>query len=250
MTTDYLSGGQPFLLPAGTRGALLVHGFTGFPRDMRPVGEALQATGVTALGVRLAGHGTAVDDLLRNHWEDWYQSVLDGYHVLSGLCSEIVVIGLSMGGVLALRLAAELPVLGVATMSAPSVLHLNQLDWRAQNARLISPFLRSVPKNYEGEPPPDVYPVFPTLAVAQFFDLLQATDPFLPRVSVPTLIVHSRADDFIKPENANYYNLRLINSPHELFWLERSEHVVTTSVEQDVLLPRLTSFVTGLAARA
>lgn len=248
MATEYLSGGQPFLLPAaGRRGALLIHGFTGFPRDMRPVGAALQAAGVTALGVRLPGHGTAVDDLLRNHWEDWHQTVLDGYHLLSGLCSEVVVIGLSMGGVLALRLAAEQQVLGVVTMSAPSVLHLNQLDWRAQNARLISPFLRAVPKNFEGEPPADVYPVFPTLAVAQFFDLLQATDPLLPKVRVPTLIVHSRADDFIKPENANYYNLRLINSPHELFWLERSEHVVTTSVEQDVLLPRVTEFALGLA---
>jgi len=243
MATEYLAGGQPFLLPAGRRGALLIHGFTGFPRDMRPVGEALQAAGLTALGVRLPGHGTQVDDLLRNHWEDWYQAVLDGYHILSGLCDDVVAIGLSMGGVLALRLAVERSVRKVVTMSAPSVLHLNQLDWRAQNMRLISPFLPAVPKNYEGDPPPDVYPVFPTLAVAQFFDLLQATDPYLPRVQAPTLIVHSRADDFIKPENGNYYNLRLINSPHELFWLEQSEHVVTTSVEQAVLLERVLEFV-------
>ena len=244
MATDYLPGGQPFLLPAaGERGALLIHGFTGFPRDMRPVGEALQAAGVTALGVRLPGHGTQVDDLLRNHWVDWYQAVLDGYHVLRGLCREVVVIGLSMGGVLALRLAVEQKVLGVATLSAPSVLHLNQLDWRAHNARLISPIMRAVPKDYEGDPPPDVYPVFPMVAVAQFFDLLQATDPYLPRVTVPALIVHSRADDFIKPENATYYSLRLINSPHELFWLERSEHVVTTSVEQAALLERVVGFV-------
>ena len=61
---------------------------------------------------------------------------------------------------------------------------------------------------------------------------------------MPSLLIHSRADDFIKPDNANYYNLRLANSPHELFWLERSEHVITTSVEQDVLMPRVVDFVT------
>lgn len=243
MTTTYLSGGEPFLLPAGRRGALLVHGFTGLPRDMRPVGDALQKAGVTALGVRLAGHATEIDDLLRNHWHDWYQSVLDGYHLLCGCCDDVVVIGLSMGAVLSLRLAAEQPVRGVVTMSAPSILHFNQLDWRAQYARLISPIMRVVPKEYDGEPPPDVYTAFPTLAIAQFFDLIKATDPLLPKVTVPSLIVHSRADDFIKPDNANYYNLRLINSPHEVFWLDRSEHVVTTSVEQDVLLKRVVEFV-------
>ncbi len=182
---------------------------------------------MTALGVRLAGHATEIDDLLRNHWHDWYQSVLDGYHLLCGCCDDVVVIGLSMGAVLSLRLAAELPVRGVVTMSAPSILHFNQLDWRAQYARLISPIMRVVPKEYDGEPPPDVYTAFPTLAIAQFFDLIKATDPLLPKVTVPSLIVHSRADDFIKPDNANYYNLRLVNSPHEVFWLDRSEHVVT-----------------------
>lgn len=246
MTTTYLTGGEPFLLPGGKRGALLVHGFTGLPRDMRPVGEALQQAGFTALGVRLAGHATEVDDLLRNHWQDWYQTVLDGYHLLRGLCDDVVVIGLSMGAVLALRLAAEEPVLGVVTMSAPSILHFNQLDWRAHYARLISPFLKAVPKSYDGEPPTDVYTVFPTLAIAQFFDLIKATDPLLPKIAVPSLLIHSRGDDFIKPDNANYYNLRLASSPHDLFWLERSEHVITTSVEQDVLMPRVVDFVSGV----
>ena len=62
MATDYLPGGQPFLLPAGERGALLIHGFTGFPRDMRPVGEALQAAGceIRADEEVLAAFGGAV----------------------------------------------------------------------------------------------------------------------------------------------------------------------------------------------
>ncbi len=98
MTKDYLRGGEPFLLQGGREGVLLVHGFTGFPRDMRPLGEHLNQQGLTALGVRLAGHGTHVDDLTRTHWRDWYRSVLDGYGLLRGLCSKVWVMGLSMGG--------------------------------------------------------------------------------------------------------------------------------------------------------
>ncbi len=55
-----------FALP-GTRplGCLLVHGFTGAPDEMRPLGEALAAAGFPVRAVRLPGHGTSVDDLAR-----------------------------------------------------------------------------------------------------------------------------------------------------------------------------------------
>src|SRR5262249_50914792 len=65
-----------FALP-GTRGlgCLLVHGFTATPAEMRPLGEALAARGFPVRGVRLAGHGTSVEDLARTGWRDWYASV-------------------------------------------------------------------------------------------------------------------------------------------------------------------------------
>src|SRR2546429_9501847 len=68
-----------FSLP-GSRplGCLLVHGFTGTPEEMRPLGEALAARGFPVYAVLLAGHGTDVAELARTCWTDWFASVEAG----------------------------------------------------------------------------------------------------------------------------------------------------------------------------
>jgi carboxylesterase len=244
MNLSLRPGAEPFYFHGGPTGALLLHGFTGATRDVRPIGEALHADGLTAHGVRLAFHGAYGPDLNRAHWRDWYASALDGYHLLRQNCERIFVIGLSMGGMLALRLAAELPTAGIVTLSMPTYLYYQRAGWRARFAGLygtLFPFI--VKENASSVDYTAGYPVFPTLAVQQFFNLLRETDALLPRITVPVLLIHSRADDFIPPENMPYVYSRLTGAPREMFWLERSEHVVTRSGEMNVLLARLREFI-------
>ena len=119
-----MEGAEPFFLPGGSMGVLLVHGFTGLPAELSMMGEYLQQRGCTVLGVRLAGHGTTVEDMSRMTAEDWLDSVRDGYALLRGSCERVVVAGHSMGGLLALLLAAEKAgkdtgLAGVISMAAP-----------------------------------------------------------------------------------------------------------------------------------
>ena len=58
-----LPGAEPFFLPGGKRGVLLIHGFTGLPAEMLLLGQYLNMRGYTVLGVRLAGHATTVEDM-------------------------------------------------------------------------------------------------------------------------------------------------------------------------------------------
>ena len=74
------------------------------------LGNYLYRQGYTVLGVRLAGHGTTVEEMANTNWHEWYHSACDGYHLLRGICSEISVIGLSMGGLLAMRIGRDFPV--------------------------------------------------------------------------------------------------------------------------------------------
>ena len=99
-----LPGAEPFFLPGGPKGVLLIHGFTGLPAELLLMGQYLHKLGFTVLGVRLAGHGTTVEDMSHMTWEDWMDSVRDGYAVLSGFCESIDVIGHSMGGLFSLLL--------------------------------------------------------------------------------------------------------------------------------------------------
>ena len=79
------------------------------------------------MGVRLAGHGTSPWDLKNRTREDWLNSVRRGYRILSAFAGQIVVVGFSTGGALAMMLAAEHPenLSGVASVSAPLV-YLNR----------------------------------------------------------------------------------------------------------------------------
>jgi carboxylesterase len=92
--------------PAG-RGCLLLHGFTGTPAEMRPLGTRLAARGFTVRAPLLPGHGTRVDDLARTTWRDWFAAALESWDELGERSAARAVVGLSMGALLALHLAHE-----------------------------------------------------------------------------------------------------------------------------------------------
>src|SRR5512134_3803819 len=102
---------EPFFLlgDSSKPACLLIHGFTGAPKEMRWMGEYLHAQGHTVLGVRLAGHATQPEDLLHATWSDWLASVEDGFDYLKCFCDQVYLVGLSLGGVLALASTARLP---------------------------------------------------------------------------------------------------------------------------------------------
>ena len=98
-----------FFLPGGRSGVLLIHGLTGTPAEMRFVGKGLHRAGFTVHGMQLAGHCGDTADLLKTGWRDWYRSVGEAADELRGKVDHMFVAGLSMGALLALKLAADRP---------------------------------------------------------------------------------------------------------------------------------------------
>src|SRR5262249_39312771 len=98
-----------FAFEGGTVGCLLLHGFTGTPCEMRPIGERLAARGYAVSAPLLPGHGTRVEDLAPTTWEDWYATALASWQELGAKTAARVVAGLSMGALLALHLAHARP---------------------------------------------------------------------------------------------------------------------------------------------
>src|SRR5262244_3234188 len=97
----------PFELP-GDRGAcLLIHGFTGTPWDVRPLGEALSHAGIAVQAPRLPGHGTTPVAMLDARAPDWLLACDEALARLPG--RRVAVAGLSMGALLGLVLAARHP---------------------------------------------------------------------------------------------------------------------------------------------
>ena len=136
MVPSILKGGEPFFFPGHEPGCLILHGFTASPQEVRGLGVHLASEGFTVLGVRLFGHGTKREDMVRSRSLDWHASAEDGYHLLSNICKTIIPIGLSLGGALAMSIAHGFPVAGFVSMSTP--IRIPQ----SPNYRKLRPFLK------------------------------------------------------------------------------------------------------------
>ena len=112
---------QPFLLPGGAIGLLVIHGFGGTIGDYRQFADRLHQRGYTVAGVRLAGHGQGHEALRRTTSQDWQQSVEAAASLLREHCRQIVVLGASFGGALAFDYAARHTdnVVGLVSVNTP-----------------------------------------------------------------------------------------------------------------------------------
>jgi carboxylesterase len=251
---DLMPGAEPFFFRGDSIGALLIHGFTGAPKEMTLLGEALAAEGRTVLGVRLPQHGTDPSDMLLASWRDWYTGALDGYHILRAQCESVFVMGLSMGGAIAIKMGADCAVSGVVAMSTVSRPFHDRMGLRAALAsalKYLRPYVRKIPRRLAGpRPHPRVsYTIYPTRAISQLRAMIRASADALPRVTAPALVVHSRADPLVPAENAEYIYARLGSADKELLWLDTSDHVVTEDLERDLLFARINAFVRAHAGR-
>jgi carboxylesterase len=237
---------EPFFFPGDRTGCLLVHGFTGTPKEMRWMGEYLAAQGHTVLGIRLAGHATQPKDILRTTWEDWLTSVEDGLDLLRPITSHLYIIGLSMGGSLSLLAAARYPVDGVVTMSAPLAL---PPDWRMRYLNALRVFVPEVDKGKPDWHNPAAavdhidYPKYPTRSVGQMLQLLDVLQAELPKVRVPVMLVHSRQDKGVLPENMQNIYDRLQTTHKEMLWVDDSGHVIPREPERQRVFAATEDFI-------
>jgi carboxylesterase len=239
---------EPFFFPGNETGCLLIHGFTGAPTEMRPLGEYLAGFGYSVLGIRLAGHGTKIEDLNRMIWQDWSASVLDGWHLLEASATKIFLIGLSMGGALALYHASFLPAAGVVALSTPYQI---QSDPRLPILPLLSRFIPYVDKGESDWQDPKAveqhfsYARYPTKAIIQLNLLLGALREALPKVTIPALLMHARKDSGVAPKNMDliYNSLGTPEGQKHKIWLENSGHVITRDLDKEKVFQSVQTFV-------
>jgi carboxylesterase len=196
-----MPGAEPYSHDGGSTGVLLCHGFTGTPASLRPWAEQLAAAGLSVTLPRLPGHGTTWREMSRTRWEDWYAEVDRAYEELRSRAAEIFVMGLSMGGCLALRLA-EMRGDGVAglVLVNPSVAPDTKLFLLAPVLKLVVPSLPGVGSDVKKEGVRELaYDRVPVRAAASLPQLWRLTRDRLGEISQPVLIYRSTVDHVVGP---------------------------------------------------
>jgi carboxylesterase len=238
---------QPFSFEGSKDEAvLLIHGFTGTPAQMRPLGDALAAEGYAVRGILLPGHGTTLRDMERMNWNDWLGAAEDALEEMLAKYGKVDVIGFSMGGLIALNLAARYPVHRLATVSAPIRLQ----SMVAPLTPVLSLFRRYQPWNPEPriegevrEPYTEGYPGFPVRCAGQLDGLRRRTLKRLADVKAPVLIAQSCMDSTVDLDSPYYIYDRVSSVYREVLLLERSRHNALLGPEREHLNADLKRFL-------
>ncbi len=216
--------------------------------------EALAQDGFTVHVARLAGHGTSPEDLAGTSWEDWVRSAREAYHVLRVRCPVVAVGGLSMGGAIALLLAATESPAAVISLATP--VRLRPLVHRlARAARPVLPYapvvMRVGPRSPEVRPYRAAYPRIPLGVMGDLSSLLDQTREMLPQVRAPVLVAQGRWDWAIPAESADLIYSRVASDVRRLVWLPRSGHLVTLDRDRGQLFGEVRRFLNDhLASRS
>lgn len=217
-----------------TVGCLIIHGFAGDIHDILPLAKRLRETGYQVECPTLEGHGLSRRHLAKSNRQEWIRSVEEGYKRLSMRADTIVVIGFSMGGLLAFHVAIQYPVKLLITLNAPykywdvrQAIHHLRTDYRSHMPRYMSGLRR-----------------IPLRSMLQFHRLLKETKPLLPHVSVPYVLLQAKQDDTVHAASATLLaqSVGSAASP-QVTWYEQSDHMILHGPEKEQVIEQVLSVI-------
>lgn len=270
-TIDHLLGSNGFIERKGNVGVLLIHGLTGTPTEMRQFGKVIARQGFTVACPELAGHCATIEILTNTKWLDWYKSIEAAFHALKEECSQVFVVGLCMGSLIALMLAANkgADVAGVILLSTtffydgwnvpklkqkiflPIVLYTPLkyfIHWEEKSPygikdERVRALVHSVLENKDSDAADKVgYFKIPATVILESVRLIKTTKKMLKKVTAPTLIVHSLEDDIASIKNAHFTQSNISSATIETFFIDDTYHVLTLDKRKDDIAKRTAKF--------
>ena len=236
---------QPFDFPEGEHGILLIHGFTGTPSQMRLVGEGLHEKGFAVRGILLPGHGETPEALKSVTWKDWLMAAEQAAVEMRKRYASLTVAGLSMGGCLALMLAARLMADACVAISAP----MKTVNPFRGLATLASPVMPMVNKRLDGPRNQLIheydfgYNSFPTVSVRQLNHIMRMTKKELCFVRCPLLVIQSHGDQTVTADSPSIILNGAGSRVKAQLWLENAPHACTISDEYPKIVNGMAEFL-------
>jgi carboxylesterase len=187
----------------------------------------------------LEGHGRRPIDLEAATWQDWYANVNESYERLAAKHVPVFVIGVSTGGSLALELAKEHDLAGVITVGAP----VRLWDERVKYVSLLSPLWRYTGRTVLPDEIGHYYPIWPSKSIKELLALIDASVASAPEITEPVLLIQSKDDHTVRPESAQQLSDVLVHAPHEIFWVNGTNHVVVREDTKGIVFAKMQQFL-------
>ena len=253
---------QPFAFPGTTRrktGVLCIHGFTGDPAEMLPLGEHLAKCGYRVEGILLPGHGGDRDELKGVKWHDWVEASRSALITLRSECDQVFIAGESMGGLIALHLATRYFHLvdGVISMAAPSAVN-DARSRLVRFAKYVVPYFyplkdadfrdpmvrRSIAQRMQTtlnlDDPQTVKLLkesvrIPLEAIHELVMFNAVVLKELPSMYTPVIFMQGKKDQTIAPNSAHVLSSLVATKDKQVIWLNNSGHVLPRDLDKDIV---------------
>lgn len=251
--TGIIFGAEPFLFQGSNRNesVLMLHGYTSSPRDLRELGKSINALGYTVSGILLPGHGTRPTDLDGIKWGEWYKAAEQEFDRLRQTTPVVHIVGFSMGGALAMHLAANRDVGRLVILSpffkvAYNKWHIIPEEWLVFT---VGRLLRHLKKKYSGNcNDPEArakhiaYYHYALSSILEALKLVQVVQGELSRIHNPVLILHAKGDKTTSPSASRKIFESLPSKIKRFVWLRNANHIITHDYGKELVFKEVVQF--------
>jgi len=251
-------------MQGGEHAALLIHGLTGSPFEMKYLARQLHRAGFTVKGPCLAGHGSTLGDLKKTRWQDWYGTVYESFRELKRSHATVSVAGLCMGALLALKLSVDLEEEVNAVSLISTTLFYD--GWGLPWYKFLLPLAYFTPAchfySFKEREPYGIknealrtrivegmrggsiaHERVPGVSMRELYRLIDVMKKkVISKVTAPALIIHSKEDDLASTENAHYVKKRIRSKDVRMLLLDDCYHMVPIDNERDVAANEIIDF--------
>ena len=237
-------------------GILVLHGWTAGIATVSHLCDSLELLNLPVSMPILSGHDpSALQDLEQVHWEDWVEDAEYALVVLLTTVERVVIIGHSMGGMLAYYLAATHPegIDSIVSAGTPGKLRTPFAPGNFLHPLfcLLWPLVKTYDKGTLDYADPalalldDSPRRVPTSAIKELFDFLEIQKDILPGVHVPVLILQSTRDASADPVSAwlLYNQISTPVAEKHIAWFDKSGHSMFLDVEKEQVIQKVIDYI-------
>ncbi|HPX94055.1 MAG TPA: alpha/beta fold hydrolase [Candidatus Moranbacteria bacterium] len=242
---------KPFYFEgANGKAALLLHGWTCTPYEVRRLGKYLNERGYTVSGIQFSGHGTVPKDLEGIKWQTWVDDALRGYDELKANHEKVYIVGTSIGANVAMVLAKEKPdISAIVLMAAPYKLKLESLV--VAFAKFLSLFGNIYNKKFY---PPTFgsaatvtrlisYQTYPIISALEAFDLIKQSRKGLEKIEHPCFILQSTHDHIVTKDSMEIIYSSISSKKKKKQYIEKAYHTFISDIKNEHVFKDIFDFL-------
>jgi carboxylesterase len=216
---------------------------------MKPWGEALAAEGFAVSVPRLPGHGTTWQEMATTTYDDWYDAIDRACAELEQRCDVVVVGGLSMGGTLALDLAAHHREIAGLLLVNPAVGSTNKQLLALPALKFLVKAMPGIGNDIKKPGAQEYgYDKTPLKSLHTLVRAWKRVRGELPAVTCPVLLFRSAEDHVVDPSSARIILGTISSRDATEVILRDSYHVATLDNDADRIFADSVEFVRRVTA--